>query len=712
MVHLPLLLAAKALSSRRNPSQDERLRRLERAARAGDSDALNALYASVVRIQNSPEAFRLVDEVIAPMDEAAAWEDFRTGGGGWSGREWGMGVSVEWRVVLDDLARRIDDLRFHEESVRNGGRLSRRDVCRILQCQFPVSGSTWCEDCFTGCERCDPHHDPFARKWDEFLEGWARSGDKLMVRFGAAVMIAWNDCYCDSACDYIEEQYGLPVDPGDRLTRCVVDYYECTTDGVVFHAPARRNPTRELGDAGIRELGRRAVAGDPEATRAWFRARQRAGGRDGLAAVEEERRWIWDVEQPRIEAAWEAERDRIDREAMTALRCLHPRIRRSRRKNLDSLSQWADQVAGTDVVTEVLAPFRQEKEAVHARFRAMADEVMDRKGELRELRLDLARTAKARPGPNELEFDFTPTATYRSTGYNADSYARRKAEDDVLWLQHMGFEARAEQEPGEPWGPGGPPRTPGVWGIGSYAWIRRGQGWRSYVKVAEPEDAMVLRAQLAAMKALDWDGYLAVVIPERRATGARHAEEIRARARGERSNPDEGLRRLERRAAQGDRDAADALHYELLRVGQPRDYAAEATDLLDALEAGEPFPDWLPAPLRELSEAEYSQNELRRGGQLERRPIRPVGRFLVLQTGVCASSGDLWIESTQRESEVPGLIRRQVTLDYPDALPWFALEVVDLLFMELLDFRYCAQARRRGGKPETECGPWLSGGEA
>lgn len=262
-----------------------------------------------------------------------------------------------------------------------------------------------------------------------------------------------------------------------------------------------------MSDERIRELERLVAQGDPEATRHWFRMRQRGGGRDAFLAVREEREWLWQVERPRIDVAWRAAARRFDDEAMAALRALHPRIRRSRRKDYQSLLDWANEVVGLDAAQAAVMEIESRKETVYNLFRQEAQAVMDRRQELEELRLTISMQVEPKPGDQELEFRFHSTQTHSTVGYGADHYARIGAAADVAFLKHSGFATRAEQVPGEPWPESGPPRTWGIRGVGAYAWIRAGQGWRSFVKVEGPDDAEILRARQDYMKSRDWSGY-------------------------------------------------------------------------------------------------------------------------------------------------------------------------------------------------------------
>lgn len=266
-------------------------------------------------------------------------------------------------------------------------------------------------------------------------------------------------------------------------------------------------------DPAVRELERIAKAsGVPEDMQRWFRRRQQAGGRDAFRAVLEERDWLWNVERPRIEAAYKEAHAKIDEAAMKALRNLHKRIGRSKRRDLLSLEGWARDVVGDDVVDRVLAPYNAERERVTSFWFGIRDQVRERNRELAEARLDAALSSEFYEGDEELEYRFHRTSTHSSVGYGADGYARRGAEDDVKFLEHMELEARMEQDPGEPWGPGGPPRSPFIRGVGAYAWIRPGQGWRSFVRVKEPLDVLILQARQEAWKDRDWAGYLETIL--------------------------------------------------------------------------------------------------------------------------------------------------------------------------------------------------------
>jgi hypothetical protein len=265
---------------------------------------------------------------------------------------------------------------------------------------------------------------------------------------------------------------------------------------------------RANADPRIRSLERKAKeSGDPEAMSQWFWARQRAGGRDAFEAAREESDWLWNVERPRIEADYKKEGEANRAEAMKVLRSLHKRIKRSKRKDLYSLRDWARSVVGSQVVDEALAPTREENERINDYWKGVADQVLERRKVLGESLRDHALAPPISPGPEELEFRFHRTSTFSTQGYGADRYARLGAEGDVSYLTYMGFEARMERDSGEE-GDLIPGPFPGT----SRGRSRYNEGWRSLVKVRGPLDVEVLRARQEAWKDRDWDGYMVTVL--------------------------------------------------------------------------------------------------------------------------------------------------------------------------------------------------------
>lgn len=176
----------------------------------------------------------------------------------------------------------------------------------------------------------------------------------------------------------------------------------------------------------------------------------------------------------------------VNERAMAALRRLHKRIKRSKRRDLDNLAGWAAQVVGEEAVAEVLAPFLAERGQIIRSGQAAVTEIHDRR---RLVERDLARTswqATPRRGEEARQFRFVRTSTFSSGGFSAGYHASQVARDDaVLFLLSQGFPAHMEHEPGE--------ARPSVDWRGRSREIRIGDGFRVDTRAREPLDVEILR---------------------------------------------------------------------------------------------------------------------------------------------------------------------------------------------------------------------------
>jgi len=318
-------------------------------------------------------------------------------------------------------------------------------------------------------------------------------------------------------------------------------------DEMRTNSSGRRNPTDER----IRRLGRAAEV-DPSARPAWWAVRQRAGGRDGFLAVEEELEWLRGAEAARIRAAHDERISSILIAEEAALRALHPRIRRSRRRDRLSLEGWAEEVAPEEA-RRVISEFRGQREVCDARLSDELDELWDRASELEDALALLSWQADVVRSDGMIEYRRIYTSTHRIVGYPAGMYARKAAEDDTAFLLTQSVRSAVESEPGEPWPPDGPPRIPGAGrGVGSHEWIRPREGYRVLAGVESDLDGRILRVRQQDWQRRDWDDY--------------HEKIRRSAADEARGNPsDSRLRKLERLAMAGDRRARTKLDLEVTR---------------------------------------------------------------------------------------------------------------------------------------------------
>jgi hypothetical protein len=151
----------------------------------------------------------------------------------------------------------------------------------------------------------------------------------------------------------------------------------------------------------------------------------------------------------------------------------------------------------------------------------------------------------------------------------------------------------------------------------------------------------------------------------------------------------------------------DRLHHAQVRAGRPRDYTPETTAVLDCLAARSPCPIPLPDWAYQLDQDDIRWY-IRWDAEHGKRSRHASGRYMALFKGVVASSEQLWVHSADTLEALARLIQEQAILDYPDTIPWFPVYVVDRLFMEPIDWRFCAEVRRAGqSKAEaTHCREW------
>ena len=149
-----------------------------------------------------------------------------------------------------------------------------------------------------------------------------------------------------------------------------------------------------------------------------------------------------------IERAFRAAIAESDDRAMAVLRPMAPRIRRSRRTQRPELEAWAAYVMGQEAVTEVMAPFERERDELRERYQEENRRQMDRRAEIDVLMHQVAWQAEPIRGSLEPEFAFRQTSTHSSSGYGAESYARRSGESDMVFLASQGFESRMDYDRG------------------------------------------------------------------------------------------------------------------------------------------------------------------------------------------------------------------------------------------------------------------------
>jgi len=257
--------------------------------------------------------------------------------------------------------------------------------------------------------------------------------------------------------------------------------------------------TRRNADETIRDLERKAATGDPKAIVAYARERLRRGlpvtawelqafepdPRERLRYLIAADRDMDDIPN-QIRARHEAAIGEINERAMASLRVLSPRIRRSRRRHVDSLEQWAGSVVGSEPVRAVMDPVDAERTAATKHYQEEYAEWASRRAEIEVLVHQIAWPAKPRRGDLETEFTFRATATHATVGLGAEGYARNGARDDAIFLASQGFDSRIERDPGR--------QHEGFDFRGGRHIYRSGDGYRVFIQgVLELLDAEILR---------------------------------------------------------------------------------------------------------------------------------------------------------------------------------------------------------------------------
>jgi len=158
---------------------------------------------------------------------------------------------------------------------------------------------------------------------------------------------------------------------------------------------------------------------------------------------------------------------------------------------------------------------------------------------------------------------------------------------------------------------------------------------------------------------------------------------------------------LERRSQEGDHEARDMLHYARLAVGEKSNYSVRAYTLIDQIRDGTapPYLEWA---------TEFSQNDFRDAFDPENTDMRSAlsGRFLIVERGVVHSYDELWFHTVDtHEDLLRYLENRTYMLDWPNPAPWYPIGIVDLLFMEPLDYKTCVEVvGLRGKRYGPHCG--------
>lgn len=193
---------------------------------------------------------------------------------------------------------------------------------------------------------------------------------------------------------------------------------------------------------------------------------------------------------------------------------------------------------------------------------------------------------------------------------------------------------------------------------------------------------------------------------------ARHKSEDPFNLRGgkpKQYNPPAGdrrIRELKRRSAAGDPQAERELHEIEVRAGvfEEPDYFERAVEVIEQLH-NETAPDWL-AMAQQFSQHDF---RLHMGGGTEPWRDSLSKRFLVIERGVVHSAEDLWFHSFDTYEEVLRYLEENSYMqNWPhDPLPWYAVGIVDLLFMEPLDYRTCVDLRdAQGNVYGPHCGEY------
>jgi hypothetical protein len=172
---------------------DERVRRIEREAKAGSPEALDRLYHELKRVHEFDPglSWEILHNTLVPMDEEIARER------PW--RTWIMGVYVEWK------ATGVRALPY--QGVK---KLDRNRVINLLVQDIPayVSGDD---------------ADEMGGEFNEILDRWRRKGNLLTAYFSAATQIGGGfDLYCDTAVEVLEGSRGLYI---PEPYKCSVMYY-------------------------------------------------------------------------------------------------------------------------------------------------------------------------------------------------------------------------------------------------------------------------------------------------------------------------------------------------------------------------------------------------------------------------------------------------------------------------------------------------------
>ncbi len=217
---------------------------------------------------------------------------------------------------------------------------------------------------------------------------------------------------------------------------------------------------RRNSDELLRDLERKALAGDPRAVVSYVRERHRRGlpvTAWELQAIEPDprERLLYLIaareEVPGysdLERAYRTELGEVNLRAMTMLRSLSPRIRRSRRSDLLSLEIWAVTVVGQAIVDEAMGSYRLEASQVLERHMAQSARWEQRRAEIDVLLHQVAWKTEPQRGTVEDEFKFNATATHATVGLGAGGYARDGATHDAVFLASQGFDSRIEHAPG------------------------------------------------------------------------------------------------------------------------------------------------------------------------------------------------------------------------------------------------------------------------